>query len=834
MRHIKYEPYPGDIKGLSQREAKKKFLEFGPNVVYKKEKLRPLVVFLEKFKSPLLVVLIVASVISFFLGESISAATIIFMVLLSAVLDFVNTYKSEKAAKLLNSKVITKAAVIRDNKEEEINLKNIVPGDIVLLSAGNIVPADCELISAKDFFIDQSSLTGESFPIEKRPRDLSVEEKEKNNSLLNTEHLLFMGTTVLTGYATAVVRLTGTRTEFGKVALRLSQEAPETEFEKGVKRFSFFMMRVTLVLVSVVFLINALSKDVFDSFLFAIAVAVGLTPELLPVIMTIAMSHGSLKMSKKDVIVKNLSAIPSFGSMNILCTDKTGTLTENKIVLVKYLDVFGEKADSVLFYAYLNSIFHTSIKSPLDDAIQSFKELAVSGYYKIDEVPFDFSRRRDSIVVEKEGVRTMITKGAPEDVLRSAKFYLKNNRKNIISQKIKEDIQNQFNFLSNDGFRVLGVAIKKINQNNKKVYEEKDERDMVFLGFVAFLDPPKKTVTGTLRELERLGLEIKILTGDSEILTEKICKEINLSIKGVITGKEVKNMSDGELEHRVLRTTIFARVSPDDKVRIILALKKIGKAVGYLGDGINDAPALRAADIGISVNNAVDVAKESADIILLQKSLHVLKDGVIEGRKTFQNTIKYILMNFSSNFGNMISMTGISFFIPFLPMLPQQILLNNFIYDTSQVTLPTDSVDESDIDRPVFWDLKFIKRFMLVFGSISSVFDFLTFAVLIWIFKFSGSHFQTGWFIVSLATQVFVIYIIRTRKIPFLKSSPSKPLFITTLVAVVIGWIIPYTSLARVFGFSQLPISVLIASFAIMIAYLAVVEIAKRRFYRKF
>lgn len=817
--------------GLSSAEAEKRLKEFGENVVFKRKRIRPVVAFLRKFNSPLLWILIVASLVSFLIGEHTNAVILLLMISVSAILEFVNSYKSEKAVEKLVAKVVTMATVIRDGRKREIELKKVVPGDELFLSAGDIVPADCRVIESDDFFVNQSVLTGEAFPVEKIV-DSAVEEEKKISP--ENKDLVFMGTSVVTGFATVLALQTGPRTEFGKIADQLVKAEPETDFEKNIKRFSLFIMKVNLFLVGFVFLINALlGRGWLTSFIFAVAIAIGLTPELLPVIISVSLSRGSVRMAKKDVIVKNLSSIQNFGSMNILCTDKTGTLTQNRIILVKYMDGLGNISDDVLFYAYLNSYFHTGVQNPLDNAVRDYKTLSIVRYKKIDEIPFDFERKRQSMVVAEEGKRILITKGAPEEIFKICSRYRKKDRIFDLDAKIKKTINDQFKKLSQDGFRVLAIASREIKEISK-TYSRLEEKDMVFLGFIAFLDPPKETAKEAVKELNNLGIEMKILTGDNELLTEKICREIEVKIRGVVTGAEVEHLSDVELRQVALRTTIFARITPEQKERIIINLKKAGQVVGYLGDGINDAPALRAGDIGISVNNAVDVAKETADIILLRKSLMVLKDGVIEGRKTFHNTMKYIMMGLSSNFGNMFSMMGASAILPFLPMLPTQVLLNNFIYDISQLSLTTDEVDCDAIKKPTAWSLPFIRKYMLVFGLISSVFDFLTFGALFLVFRLSESQFQTGWFIESIATQVFVIYIIRTRMVPFLQSRPSKLLFWNTLLAVVSAWAIPFLAIGQFFHFSPLPYSVLVVIFGLVLIYLILVEIVKRFFYRKY
>lgn len=817
-------------QSLTTEQAKDRLKQYGENIVYRREKFRPIIAFVKKFNSPLLLILIGASLISFFVGEHLNALILLLMILISATLEFINSYKSEKAVQDLISRVVVTATVVRDCKIREIEFKNIVPGDIIFLSPGDVVPADSIILESNDLFVNQAVLTGESFPVEKNPDSNPT---DSHNLSAKASNLVLMGTSIVTGFATVKVVRTGESTEFGKIAETLVKAEAETDFNKNIRRFSYFIMQLTIVLVSFVFLANALlGHGWLTSFIFAIAIAIGLTPELLPVIISVSLSHGSIKMAAKDVIVKNLPSIQNFGSMNILCTDKTGTLTKDKIELIKYIDLEGNTNDNVLLFGYLNSYFHAGIQNPLDNAIKEYKKLNIAEYKKIEEVPFDFERKRLSVVAAEKNKRVLIAKGAPESIFEVCNRYRLNNANYEINESIKSKIQNQFNILSLGGFRTLAIAYKEIETKNH--YYKTDENDLVFLGFVAFLDPPKDGVTKAIFEFEKLGIELKIITGDNEILTEKICKDIKLDVKGIILGSEIDKMTDLELQRKALATTIFARINPEQKERIIINLKKAKQVVGYLGDGINDAPALKAADVGISVNNAVDVAKDTADIILLKKSLLVLKDGVIEGRKTFHNTMKYIMMGLSSNFGNMFSMMGASALLPFLPMLPQQVLLNNFIYDTSQLSLPSDNVDDDDVKKPTAWSFKFIRRYILIIGPISSIFDFLTFGVLYYVFHFGQSQFQTGWFIESIATQVFVIYIIRTKKIPFLQSKPSLLLLINTLIAVIVAWVIPYIFIGQYFQFAPLPITTLLVILSMVVIYLVIVEFVKRWFYKRY
>ncbi|MCK9351487.1 MAG: magnesium-translocating P-type ATPase [Candidatus Paceibacterota bacterium] len=823
--------------GLSSKEAKRRLLEYGENVIYHKARLRPLVAFVKKFNSPLLLMLIATSIVSLFLGQKMSATVILAMVFLSAVMDFLNTRKSEAVAEKLVEKVASTVSVRRDGEIREVPLRLIVPGDIIELSAGNVIPADCRVLTADDLFVNQSSLTGESFPVEK------YEDREKGTALLSkgeelplgSDKAVFMGSSVVTGFATAVVLRTGGNAEFGRIAERLAKPDEETDFDRGIRNFSVFVMRLTLVMVTVVFFLNAIVKhNVFDSFLFSVAIAVGLTPELLPVIMSVSLARGSMVMSEKKVIVKNLSAIQNFGGMNILCTDKTGTLTQDRITLIECVDISGVESKEVFTQTYLSSVMHTAKRSAIDLAIEEHGKMDISEYKKIDEIPFDFHRRRDSVVIDRGSERTIICKGAPRNILEECFACRKDGKDAEFTKEMTAEANQQYNRLSGEGYRVLAIAEKRIPQEERSIYQKEEENSLIFLGFAAFLDPPKTSVAPTLVELEGLHIEVKVLTGDSEILTERICKEIGLPVKGVLHGEEIAELSDSELSAKVAEVNIFARVSPEQKERIVVLLRKQGNVVGYLGDGINDAPVLRAADVGISVNNAVDVAKETADIILLDKSLEVLKDGIIEGRKTFQNTMKYIKMGFSSNFGNMFSMMGASAFLPFLPMLPAQILLNNFMYDMSQTTLSTDSTDEEDTIHPLRWDTRFFGKYIAVFGLVSSIFDFITFFVLYKVFSLGASGFQTGWFIESIATQVLIIYIIRTKRVPFWKSWPSLPVICSTIGIVTLAWIIPFTPISTLLRFAPLSPFILVSIAGIVFTYLLFGELTKAMFYRAY
>ncbi|MDD4902089.1 MAG: magnesium-translocating P-type ATPase [Patescibacteria group bacterium] len=814
--------------GLTDREARCRTGQFGENVLVKEKKSSVIKEFFSKFKSPLIILLFVASVISAFFGEVISAAIIVLMIISSAVLDFFEEHNAGQAVKKLLETVKTTAAVIRDGKEREINVAQICAGDIIFLNSGDLVPADARVISAKDFFVNQSALTGESVPREKNSSAID----NSNDSLTELDNIVFAGTNVVSGQARAVVINIAGRTEFGKIAISLARPAEKSEFEEGITHFGFFIMKVIIFLVMFIFLFNAIiHHKILESFLFSVAIAVGITPELLPMIMSITMARGAVKMAKQGAIVKKLSAIPNFGSMDILCTDKTGTLTEGKIALVKYVDSSGNNSEKVLEYAYLNSYHQTGIENPLDKAVVEYKKIDIGRYVKIDEIPFDFIRKRISVVVEDSAGRTMITKGAPEEIFPCCSSYSYNGETKPLIEEERIKANKYYEQLSMEGYRVLALAIKKVSKE-KKVYEKEEEIAMEFRGFIAFLDPPKAGTKEILVELGKIGIEIKVITGDNEFVAGKVCLEINLRVKGTLLGKEVENISDDALRRRVERTTIFARFSPENKNRVIRALRANNHIVGYMGDGINDAPSLSTADVGISVNNAVDVAKESADIVLVRKSLHVLKDGVIEGRKVFGNTMKYVMMGLSSNFGNMFSAAGAVIFLPFLPMLPIQILLNNFLYDVSQITIPTDNVDEEWITKARRWNIKFIRKFMFFIGPISSIFDFATFFLFYYGFKVTEGAFQTAWFLESLATQTLVIHIIRTKKIPFFQSRPSTLLMISTFSIVAFAWLIPFTPIGEFFGLVPLPLYMLGAIVGTVAIYLGLVEIGKRIFYR--
>jgi len=817
-------------KGLTEQEAKSRVSEYGLNEPAKKKKRTIIREILSKFVNPLVIVLLIIAGFSLFFGEKLSALIVSLMAVMSVMLAFMQEHRASKAAEKLSEMVRATATVLRNGKSKEISIRDIVPGDIIDLFAGDMIPADLRIISCKDLFINQASLTGESFPIEKVCTPIIP----KNNSISELNNIAFMGSSVVSGTALGVVIKTGIATQFGELSRKLATMRVETSFDKGVNKFTMLMIKTMVCMVMVIFAIIAVRHGNFiEALLFSLGVAVGLAPEMLPMIVTLNLSKGAISMSKKEVIVKRLNSIQNFGAMDVLCTDKTGTLTMDKIVLEKHCDVVRKEDNDTLRYAYINSFYQTGLKNLLDRAILKYEKLLVNEYTKVDEIPFDFSRRIMSVVVETENKHKIIAKGAPEEIFKRCLQYELDGETFDIDPLIISDLKEEFDSLSADGFRVLAIAYKDF-ENKKEAYSKEDENELVLKGYVAFLDPPKTSSRKAIQALKKLGIDFKVLTGDNELVTRKICTEVGLNVAGLVTGDKVEKASDQELRELVEKTNVFARLSPMQKERIIRTLHVNGHIVGYLGDGINDAPALKTSDVGISVNNAVDIAKESADIILLKKNLMVLEDGVIEGRKVFGNIIKYIKMGSSSNFGNMFSMTGGSLFLPFLPMLPIQILLNNFLYDVSQIAIPTDQVDQEYVLKPRPWNVKYIRNFMMIIGPISSIYDFLTYGVMLFIFHSSAELFHTGWFIESLCTQTLVIHVIRTGKIPFIESRPSRFLMTMSIIIVSIGIIIPFSPLAKPFGFVKPPPMYFVALFIMVITYLLLVQIVKKWFIRKY
>ncbi|MBI5225957.1 magnesium-translocating P-type ATPase [Candidatus Micrarchaeota archaeon] len=817
--------------GLGERESKKRLEEHGRNELAKKKDDSLFSEVWDSVSSPLTLMLLIAAVLAASLGALTDSIIIVLILTLSTVITVYKEHTANEAVKSLKSLVAVTCTVLRNGERKEIPSANVVPGDIVLLSAGDLVPADARVLYANDLFLNQASLTGESFQVEKTAKPIA----EQSVSFTELTNIVFSGTNVVTGTGKALVLATGPKTEFGKIAHELNLRPPESAFQRGVKAFSFEILKTTLFIVLLIFLLNYLRHGAFlEAFLFSIAIAVGLTPSLLPIIITVNMASGAKEMAKKGAIVKALSSIPNLGSMDILATDKTGTLTLGKIELVKYVDLSGKDSEQVLQYAYLNSYFQTGIRNTLDDAVLDFRKIDVTGAAKIDEIPFDFVRRRMSVAVSHGGKRLLITKGAPEEVFKTCDNYqsaIGGAIKPLTDANITQDTE-LFYKLSRDGFRVLAIASKEIN-DGRTLYTKSDEAGMTLLGFIAFFDPPKATAKVAVKRMRDAGVEIKIITGDNELVATKICSEVGLPLKGILLGQDMDKLTDEALRVRAEHTTIFARVSPAEKSRIIEAMKASGHVVGYLGDGINDAPSLKISDVGISVNNAVDVAKEAADIVLTRTSLSVLLDGILEGRKTFGNTMKYVLMGISSNFGNMFSYTGAVLLTPFQPLLAVQVLFNNLLYDFSQLTISTDTVDTGYLSRPKKWDIEFVKKYMITFGLVSSVFDFITFGALLFVFNAGAATFQTGWFLESLATQVLVVHVIRTRKTPFLESTASPLLLLASAAVIIIGWITPYSPWAGLFNFIPLPVPLLLVIGGITLAYLAVTEMVKRRFYKQ-
>ena len=818
-------------EGLTQAEAEQRLTTYGPNEIaaYKPEGWY--IRLFHGLRNPLVILLAVLVSVALATGDLRAATVMTLMIILGVTLRFMQESRASAAAAALRAMIRVTATALRDGARREVPLREIVPGDVILLAAGDMIPADVRLLTAKDLFVSQSSLTGESLPAEKGDVLQGIADREP----LEYPNLCFLGTSVQSGTATAVVVETGARTLFGTLAHKLSQSAPQTAFELGINKFTWLMIRFMAVMVPVVFLINGLTKHNWhEAFFFALAVAVGLTPEMLPMIVSVCLSKGAMAMSRKRVIVKQLNAIQNFGAMDVLCTDKTGTLTMDTVILERHCDVQGNESDRVLVDAMLISHLQTGLKSALDEAIlkhrERHSEVSLDGYRKVDEIPFDFSRRVMSIVVdEPDGRRRLLAKGAPEEILRRCVSFEAEGETFPCPPGFAEDLREACDALSADGFRVLGVAYRDVAA--KPAYAKDDEADLVLLGYVAFLDPPKETAHAAIAALRAHGVSIKILTGDNELVTRKICRHVGQRSRHLLLGREVAQLTDAKLAEAVEKTTVFARLSPTDKERIIRSLQAKGHVVGFMGDGINDAAALRAADVGISVDSAVDVAKESADIILLEKSLLVLEEGVLEGRKVFSNVLKYIRMGASSNFGNMFSVIGASALLPFVPMAPIQILTNNLLYDFSQVPIPTDNVDAEQIARPRPWDINAIGRFIMAIGPISSIFDYTTYAVMYFVFgartPAHASLFQTGWFVESLMTQTLIIHVIRTSGIPFLQRRASWPLIATTVSVMAIGLWLPVSPFAPALGFVALPALYWPILAATLLSYVLLTQLVK-------
>ena len=815
------------LNGLTTAQAIQRLQEYGRNSLQGKSKITPLKMLLGQFKSPIILILIFATLVSAFVQDWVDAAIILGIVFASAILSFVQEYSANNAAEKLRAQIHVTSRVLRDGKEQIVPNEEVVMGDIVLLSAGNLVPADGIVLEANDFFVNEAVLTGETYPVEKKPGKV-----ELNAVLHERTNCVFMGTSVRSGTAKVLITETGARTFFGQIAKRLTLRTPETEFERGVRRLGYLLTEVMFILVVGIFALNVFfHKPVLDSLLFSLALAVGLTPQLLPAIININLSKGSQAMAKQDVIVRRLSSIENFGSMDILCTDKTGTLTEGVIRLDHAYDVQGQESKKVKRAAWLNAHFQNGMVNPLDEAIVTTIKDEEKTAKKIAEIPYDFVRKRLTIVVEENGVCTMISKGAYLKVLEVCTTVEVAGEMQNLSDAWRQKLQDWYREWSEQGYRVLGIAQRVVPQ--QPGYGRDDEHGMVFLGFLLFFDPPKTGVLETIQRLEDMGVHIKIITGDNVLVARHTALAIGMKNPVIKSGDEINNLGDEALWHLAEKIDIFADVDPNEKERIILALKKTGHVVGYMGDGINDAPSLHSADVGISVANAVDVAKESADFVLLKHDLTVLERGIREGRKTFANTLKYVFMATSANFGNMFSVAGASLFLPFLPLLPTQILLINFLTDFPEMTIATDNVDPIYVEKPHRWNIHFIRRFMLVFGPLSSVFDYLTFGLMLFVVKGHEATFQSGWFIESVLSAALVVFTLRTR-LPIFHSRPSRWMLLATAAVGLVTLLIPYTSLGKLFNFKPLPPIALIGIFLIVLLYFTTAEITKRWFFRRY
>jgi P-type Mg2+ transporter len=815
------------LEGLTQREAEERLRQVGQNDPSPRKRGALLIELLVLFLNPLVIILLIAILISIAVGHVTDAAIIFVIMMLSVVINFIQTYRSERSVRKLREHVSLTASVLRDGNWQELRRENVVPGDLVRLSAGDLVPADGFLVESRDLYVQQAALTGESMPAEKQVRAATG---EPNPEMPNW---VFLGTSVVSGTATVRVTATGPRTSFGFIGTKLRERTGDTEFERGLKQFGMLIMRAVLFLVLFILVVRvALHKDAFESFVFAVALAVGLTPEFLPMITSVTLGRGAVRMARKQVIVKHLPAIQNFGSIDILCSDKTGTLTTGVMTLHSAVDAFGEASERPLVLARLNSKFETGIRSPLDTAILETERRELDGYVKCDEIPFDFNRRRLSVVVEqcdaKGAERLLITKGAPEGVVALCDSYESGGQERAFGTVESEQACKVYRELCEKGFRVLAVASRGVDR--RLGFSAADEHSLVLAGFLAFEDPPSPDAVHALAQMKRDGIDVKILTGDNELVARHVCAQVGLDAQAIVLGPEVDEVTEPALGHIAEQTTVFARVTPMQKLRILRVLRQRGHVVGYIGDGINDAPSLHAADVGISVATAADVARDAADIILVRPGLNILHRGIIEGRRASGNVLKYLLMDTSSNFGNMFSMAGASLFLPFLPMLSTQILLNNFLYDAAQIAIPTDNVDEAYLRGPQRWDIRLIRNFMIFVGPISSLYDFLTFYVLLHFFRASETLFHTGWFVESLATQTLVLFVIRTAGNP-LKSRPSAWLALNTLAVVVVGLALPWSPLAGLLGFTALPLPFLLFLGISTVTYLLLVEAAKRKFF---
>ena len=806
-----------DPRGLTSENADQRLHQFGPNELSHTKQLGFFADIFERCKSPLVIQLLLIAAISAFIGEIKSTVIVGMMVLLSVGLSYVLDRRSNNTVEALGRRVQSRTTVLRDGKEQEINLSDIVPGDIVHLNAGSIIPADLRLLVAKDFFVSQSALTGESMAVEKTAEVRVM----SDHSAWELPNACFLGSSVTSGTARGVVINTGTRTLFGSIAELLAERREDTSFDKGVRSFTWLMIRFMVVMVCAVYFIVGLTKgDWMEALLFGLSIAVGLTPEMLPMIVTVNLAKGALTMARKKVVVKRLQSIQNFGAIDVLCTDKTGTLTQDRVMLERHVDITGNPSDDVLNYTYLNSYYQPGLKNLIDRAVLDHADLDVEQNCRlVDELPFDFERRRMSVVVDYEGDHVLICKGAVEEIYSRCSRYQIGDEVYPLIDMMQENLFEEVERLNKDGYRVLGIAYREFLRE-KTVYTVADESELILLGYTAFFDPPKDSAAEAVELLRKVGVRVKVLTGDNGLVASKVCRDVGIEPGRIVSGADISRMTPDEFSRVVQESDVFVKIAPAQKERIVQELRKQGHVVGFMGDGINDAPALKAADVGISVDSAVDVAKEAADIVLLEKSLLVLEEGIIEGRKVFANIIKYIRMGASSNFGNMFSVVGASYLLPFLPMQPIQVLTNNLLYDVSQTGIPTDNVDEEQTAKPQKWNIGSIKRFMVFIGPVSSVFDYATFALMWFFFKCSlyadaavgpvqkealARLFQTGWFVESLLTQTLIVHIIRTRRMPFFGSRASLHLTLTTLVVMAIGAWLPYSPFAGALGMVPLP-----------------------------
>lgn len=858
-----FSTFDSNPNGLSSEKAEEKLDSIGRNDIQHEKAPSWFRQLISSFINPFIGILAFIAITSFFIdiwipkSEEEDYSTVIvvgIMILISAFIRFFQEFRNNHAAEKLKDMVENTATVLRDDGvKKEIDIRDLVPGDVIILTAGDMIPADCRIFQSKDLFVIQSALTGESLPIEKRGKSLYKATVEKSSSL-ELENICYMGTNVVSGTAMAIIINTGSSTYLGMLSKTTMNKRAETSFDKGLKKVSYLLISFMLVMVPIVFLINGLAKgNWINALLFAVAIAVGLTPEMLPMIVTANLAKGAVNMSKRKVIVKRLNAIQNIGAMDVLCTDKTGTLTLDKVVLERHLNIRGESDEEVLKWTYLNSYYQTGLKSLLDVAILEHVELSDylkvgEDFTKVDEIPFDFQRRRMSVVLrQKNGKYLLICKGAVEEMLKicnrafepgsNKQLHIETDKIVSMDSKVRNHIFEMSKELNEEGLRILLVAIKEFDEHTL-TYTIDDEDNMVMTGFIGFLDPAKPSAKSAIGSLQKLGIGIKVLTGDNEIVTKKICHDVGIPYREIILGNELENMNDEELKSRIRDVSIFAKLSPMQKSRVVNSLQKLGHTVGFMGDGINDAAALKASDVGISVDSAVDIAKESADIILLEKDLMVLRKGVIYGRRTFGNIVKYIKMTTSSNFGNMLSMLGASIFLPFLPMLPIQILIQNLLYDMSQTTIPWDRMDESFIEKPKKWNAKGISRFMFYMGPVSSIFDYITFAIMFFIFKANApqcqSLFQTGWFVEGLLSQTLIVHMIRTEKIPFIQSSATVPVNAMTLFIMLLGILIPFSPLCYLLKMQALPITFFVPLTFILICYCISTQVVKRYYIKRY